>query len=106
MAPPVEDAMVFICEKCGKRADDGDKHASHKLASKFKRRVKREFGKGRVRIVLTSCMDACPDNRIAILFQSMIPGVAPLFLEADPSDIDGSAEALLQVTTEDVSRSN
>jgi predicted metal-binding protein len=102
MAPPVELAMVFICEKCGKR--DGDKHASHKLASKLKRGVKRELGKGRVRIVLTSCMDACPEDRIAVLFQSLIPGVVPLFLEADPADIDGSAESLLKITSQDASR--
>ncbi len=96
--------MVFICEKCGRRARDEDKHASHKLASKLKRGVKREFGKGRVRIVLTSCMDACPDDRIAILFQSLIPGAGPLFLEADPRDVDGSAESLLKVTRQDASR--
>ena len=94
--------MVFICEKCGKRAGDGDKHASHKLASKLKRRVKRELGKGRVRIVLTSCMDACPEDRIAVLFQSLIPGIAPLFLEADPADIDGGAEYLLKLSRQDV----
>jgi len=104
LAPPVQDAMVFICEKCGKRAADGNKHAGHKLASKLKRRIKRELGKGRVRIVLTSCMDACPVDRIAILVQSMTPGVAPLFLDADPGDVDGSAEALLKVASQDVSR--
>jgi hypothetical protein len=49
-------------------------------------------------------MDACPEDRIAILFQSLIPGVAPLFLEADPGDIDGSAEYLLNMTGRDVSR--
>jgi hypothetical protein len=47
--------LVSICEKCGKRAGGSGKNVSHRLASRFKRRVKHEFNKGDVRIVLTTC---------------------------------------------------
>jgi predicted metal-binding protein len=97
MAAPVERAMVFICEKCGKRAGESAKHASYKLASKLKRDMKHEFGKREVRIVLTSCMNACPDDAIAISLQSLLPGRAPLFLEADVYDIEASSASLLKM---------
>jgi predicted metal-binding protein len=96
MAAPVDRAMVFICEKCGKRAGGEAKHASYKLAAKLKRGVKHEFGKGEIRIVLTSCMDACPEDGISITVQPVMPGVAPMFLQADPYDIEASSESLLK----------
>jgi predicted metal-binding protein len=95
MPAPVGRAMVFICEKCSKRIGGDAKHASYKLASKLKRLAKHEFGKGEVRIALTSCMDACPEERIAIALHPVTAGIAPLFLEADPHDIEASSESLL-----------
>jgi predicted metal-binding protein len=100
MAAPVDRAMVFICGKCGKRAGAEAKHASYKLASKFKRGVKHEFGKGEIRIALTSCMDACPEDGIAITVQPVMPGVAPMFLQADPYDIDASTDSLLKIVAQ------
>jgi predicted metal-binding protein len=97
MAAPVDRAMVFICEKCGKRAGGDAKHASYKLASKLKRRIKHEFAKGEIRIVLTSCMDACPEDGISITVQPVMPGIAPMFLQADPYDIEASSESLLKI---------
>jgi len=97
MAAPVDKAMVFICEKCGKRAGGDAKHASHELASKLKRLLKQEFGKGHARIALTSCMDACPEAGIAISVQPVDPSIAPMFLQADPFDLEGSSESLLSI---------
>jgi predicted metal-binding protein len=97
MPAPVDRAMLFICEKCGKRVGGDAKHASYKLASKLKRLAKHELGKGEIRVALTSCMDACPEERIAIAVQPVIPGMPPMFLEADPYDIEASSEALLKI---------
>jgi predicted metal-binding protein len=92
-SPPVSQALVFICEKCGKRAG-ADKHDSHRLASKLKRRIKSEFSKGDIRIVLTSCMDLCPEDRIAVSLQPVDPSLAPTFWEVDIDDLQGGSEAL------------
>jgi len=97
MAAPVDRVMVFICEKCGKRAGGDAKHASDELASKLKRLLKHEIGKGHARIALTSCMDACPEAGIAISLQPVDPSIAPMFLEADPFDVEGSSESLLKI---------
>ncbi len=95
MEPPVDRAMVFICEKCGKRAKSSDKNPSHRLASKFKRLTKDEFGKGGVRIALTSCLDICPDDQIAVSIQPIGPEHSSVFLACDIEDLDAGSEALL-----------
>jgi predicted metal-binding protein len=100
MAAPVDRAMVFICEKCGKRAGGSAKHASYELASKLKRLLKHEFGKGETRIALTSCMDACPEDGIAVSVQPVNLNVAPMFLEADPHDVEASSESLLKIVAQ------
>jgi predicted metal-binding protein len=87
--------MVFICEKCGKRIGQSGKNASHRLASHFKHEVKREFDKGDVRIVLTTCMDICPEDRVTVAIAPNAPGIAPTFLVADVDDIEASSEALI-----------
>jgi predicted metal-binding protein len=89
-------AMVFICEKCGRRAGGSGKNPSHRLASKFKRLTKHEFAKGDVRIVLTSCMDICPDDQIAISVQPSAPQHAAAFWVSDIEDLDASSEALMR----------
>jgi predicted metal-binding protein len=95
VASPAKRAMVFICEKCGKRIDKSGKNVSHRLASHFKHQVKREFAKGDVRIVLTTCMDICPDDRVTVAIQPNTPGVGATFLAADVEDVEASSEALL-----------
>jgi len=97
MPAPVQWAMVFVCEKCSKRIGGTAKHASRELASKLKRLAKHELGKGEVRVALTSCMDACPDQRIAISVQPVARGIAPMFFEADPDDVEASSVALLKL---------
>jgi hypothetical protein len=92
---PVARAMVSICEKCGKRAGGSGRNVSHRLASHFKRQVKREFDKGDIRIVLTTCMDICPDDRVAIAITPNAPGIAPLFLVVDIDDVEAGSEALV-----------
>lgn len=95
---PDRRATVFICEKCGKRVGgSGHKNPSHRLASQFKRQSKHQFEKGDVRIVLTSCMDICPDDRIAITLLPCASGSAPSYLQAKIDDIEASSEELVKV---------
>jgi predicted metal-binding protein len=93
---PVAQAMVLICEKCGKRAGGSGKNVSYRLASHFKRQVKRAFGKGDIRIVLTTCMDICPDDRVTVAITPTAPGSAPLFMLVDIDDLEASSEALVR----------
>jgi predicted metal-binding protein len=89
-------ALVFICEKCGKRVGDSTRHASDELARSLKHAARREFGKHQVRIALTSCMDVCPEDAISVLLQPLDPGRKSVLLQADAHDPDASSEALIQ----------
>ena len=97
---PVSRAIVFVCEKCGRRSDSDGKNASHRLASKLKRACKRRFERGEVRVALSSCMDVCPEGQITVLIQPVSGIHAVQFRRADIGDVDGAAERLLQILIE------
>ena len=95
--PPVTRAMVFICEKCGRRAESDGKNPSHRLASKLKRATKRRFERGEIRIALTTCLDLCPDDRIAVMIQPVPRPEPARFLSADFDDVEACAERLVKL---------
>jgi predicted metal-binding protein len=97
---PVTRAMIFICEKCGRREESEGKNASHRLASRLKRACKRRFERGEVRVVLTSCMDVCPEQQITVLLQPVFGVHATRFRLVGIEDVDGASETLLQILTE------
>ncbi len=63
---PVTDALILICEKCGKKISKSDENPAQKLQASLKDELKSRLGKGKVRAVLVGCMDVCPDDEIAI----------------------------------------
>src|ERR1700677_3776500 len=99
---PVSRAMVFICEKCGRRGDPDGKNASHRLASKLKRACKRGFERGEVSVVLTSCMDVCAEEQITVLIHPVSGLHATQFRQADIKDVNGASERLLQILVDGV----
>lgn len=65
--PPVTEAMIFICEKCGKKiASDAANNPAREIVDTLKAEIKANGHKGKLRAVLTSCMDICPENEIAM----------------------------------------
>lgn len=87
-------AAVLVCEKCGKKQRDSGKNPSHQLASKLKRLGKQKFDKGDLRVVLTSCLDLCPDERIAVALVPTQHDKAAVFLEVDTEDLEASSLAI------------
>lgn len=59
---PAHEAMVFVCEKCGKHAECSGKELRHELRTELKERGR----KGAVRVVLTGCLDICPKEGVAL----------------------------------------
>lgn len=65
---PVQETLLLICEKCGKRmmrepdAENPAKALQHNLKSE----AKAQKLKGILRPVLTSCLDICPEREVAI----------------------------------------
>ena len=96
LPPPATRAVIFICQKCGKRVGGPYKEASHELASDLKHAARREFGKKDVRIVLTGCMKVCPPDRITVCVQMQGAQGHATFLEADIENLEGAGAALLR----------
>lgn len=84
--PPVREALLFVCEKCGKSE-------SRDLARDLKVAIKARGLKGVYRAVLSGCMDICPKRGIAVA----VAGAdrAARFLVSD-----GSAEDVLAFVTD------
>ena len=66
-AAPVTEALIFICEKCGKKIASADReNPSRDLQQDLKAMIGETGNKGRIRAALTSCIDVCPKNAIAV----------------------------------------
>jgi predicted metal-binding protein len=66
-ASPVSEALILICEKCGKKlAPDSEPNPARELQLLLKEKIKNQGKKGQLRAVITSCMDLCPKGEIAI----------------------------------------
>lgn len=80
--PPVEDALILICRKCGEKLQERkkDENPSRELQHSLKSAIKSLYGKHRVRAVLTDCMDLCPKKAIAIAHVDLKNGPGEFFL--------------------------
>lgn len=93
--PPVRQALVLICEKCGKKLQDGDANPSKELQSALKSHLKDALGKRQARPLLTSCFDLCPDRKIAV---ALVPlAGSTQFFEIEKAD---QASVLASLTRE------
>jgi predicted metal-binding protein len=63
---PVSEALILICEKCGKKLSNSDDNPARALQGALKEKIKSDGNKGVLRAVITSCMDICPKDEIAI----------------------------------------
>jgi predicted metal-binding protein len=91
---PASCALVLVCESCGKRAANTGGDSSKRLASRIKKICKRRWEKGEVRAILTSCMNVCPDDRIAVCIAPSAAQGTVTYLTIPADDVESSAEAI------------
>lgn len=100
---PVSDALIMICEKCGKKVagtDDPDQNPSRQLQKQMKETVKQRFGKGKVRPIVTSCFDVCPKDEITVAIVKFdSSGKKNQFYTIPKDDFMKSGEALIDLAT-------
>jgi predicted metal-binding protein len=94
---PVSDAVILICDKCGKKLEsDFDENPSRRLQKEIKSEIKSTIGKERVRAVLTSCLDVCPKNEIAIgISFTKFNSQESHFMTLKPNDPEDDAKNLV-----------
>lgn len=56
---PVSEALILICEKCGKRE-------SRSLMDDLKTQIKARGSKREFRVLRTSCMNVCPKRGVTL----------------------------------------
>lgn len=93
--PPARLALVFICERCGNRVTHSGKNPSQRLASRLKKATKRRCEKGDIRSVLTSCMNVCPEDRIAIQIAPVGGRHQCAFYTVGVEDLEESAATII-----------
>jgi predicted metal-binding protein len=101
--PPVSNALILVCEKCGKRLDsDSDENPSRQLVSRLKKLAKKRLGKGAVRALVTSCMDVCPEDRVTVAVVTL-HGTArnTRFFTVSVDDTEETSERILREVTDD-----
>ena len=94
-AAPVSEALILICEKCGKKlVGDTDSNPARDLQQELKAKIYEQGLKGQVRAVVTTCMDVCPKNEIAVAISPARGGDD--FLTLEMNELSGAADALLK----------
>lgn len=64
------ETVIMICSHCGKQFNDERSEAPAKIKSELKAKCKTHYGK-KVRVINTSCLNMCPENKIAIVMASI-----------------------------------
>ncbi len=71
---PVTETLILICEKCGKKqVSDDEENPSRTIQLALKEHIKSSGKKGVLRAVVTSCMDICPKDEIAVGLVGLSP---------------------------------
>ena len=85
-----EESVVMVCTKCGKQFEDDLRDSPDRIKSELKAKAKSELGK-KVRVITTSCLNICPDNKIAVVKAS---NKEPSVFEAYAVDPNSSGDEL------------
>jgi hypothetical protein len=103
--PPWSDAIVMVCNKCFQRrqatgGSTGELGTADELKSYLKSELKHRLGKGRVRAVVSTCLDVCPEDRLAIAIarRTAQPGVETITVGFEMRRPD-LCDALIRKTT-------
>lgn len=94
-SPPVSRALVLICEKCGKKiSGDGHDNVARQMQQSLKSTIADAGQKGVVRAVVTTCLNVCPKDAVAVAFVPSHGSSAEYFTVEAPSLRAAEAELL------------
>lgn len=66
-SPPLwSSGILLICEKCGKKLDDGE-NPTLAFRDRAKDAMKKEGVWGKSRVIVTSCLGTCPSGEITVV---------------------------------------
>jgi predicted metal-binding protein len=97
---PVSQALILICEKCGKGVSGSEAHEqnpSRLLQKELKEAINQRFGKKVARAVVSTCMNICPEKQIAVGFCQVQKG-SEFFTFADENRAQVKEEILNKIS--------
>ena len=89
---PVSRTMVFICEKCGSKL--GDEGVSRSAQKALKQKISEHSRKRELRVMLTSCMNIYPENKIAATLVDLKEGKTRIVSFEWKSDVEKLASEI------------
>jgi predicted metal-binding protein len=98
VSSPVTRALVMICDKCGRKLEESEeKNPSRVIQKRLKQEFKEVYGKGAARAVTTSCLDICPEDRIAVgIVKFGEERSTTEFFLVEGQDCDGDMKAIFE----------
>lgn len=97
---PVTESLILICEKCGKKlatSSDRDENPAVILQKKIKERIREDFGKGKFRCVLSTCMDVCPNGKLTLAISPADTKGTDRFFTFEETESDTLADEVLDL---------
>ncbi len=84
---PWSEKLILVCSKCGAKAALGpaDINPADRIKSDLKLQISQAQKKSQIRSVTSSCLDICPEGRIAIVEITRGPSSHTRALTVDPS---------------------
>ncbi len=93
MKPHWHENLILICEKCGKKLEGkSTPNPSYELKDWLKKELKARDLWGTTRVVTSTCLDICPEDKIAVAFISDRPDLRNWAEVVEPGD--GNAKVL------------
>lgn len=89
MKPKWSENLVLVCEKCGKKLESSNPagvsgNPSHTLKDWLKKQLLSKTLWGKTRVVVTTCLDICPEGKVAVAFTSDRPDLETTAEVIDP----------------------
>jgi len=101
MKPKWSENLILICEKCGKKMGAADPVTGENPAIALKDWSKKQLLKkslwGKTRAVVSSCLDVCPEGKVAVAFVSDRKDLETIVEVVDPYE---ERERILHIAVE------
>ncbi|MBN8827419.1 MAG: hypothetical protein J0H68_01780 [Sphingobacteriia bacterium] len=90
--PPVKQALIFICEKCGKKLAQ-ETNPSVSIQQDLKQKLREKFPAKEMKASLVSCLGICPVEQVSV---AIVPNQSqPKYFTVSKDKLDNASEIIM-----------